>query len=190
MPPALAGRVFTTSATQEAVTCPGPALIMGEKKNSSLCILGSFGYSNLTFFQLKQKFAVKIRCSFDKKNKTKTKWPWLSSWEWDFPCSSVGKESACNAEGPGLIPGLGRSPGEGNGDPLQYSCLENPMDCSLPGSSVHGILQASILEWPAILSSRGSSRSRKWTQISCITGRFFTNWATGEAPFKHQAILN
>ena len=39
-----------------------------------------------------------------------------------------GKESACNAEDPGSIPGLGRSPGEGNGSPLQYSCLENPMD--------------------------------------------------------------
>ena len=37
-------------------------------------------------------------------------------------------ESACNAGNPGLIPGLGRSPGEGNGSPLQYSCLENPMD--------------------------------------------------------------
>ena len=44
------------------------------------------------------------------------------------PDSSVGKESACNAGGPGSIPGLGRSPGEGNGNPLQYSCLENPMD--------------------------------------------------------------
>ena len=42
--------------------------------------------------------------------------------------SSVGKESACNAEDLGLIPGSGRSPGEGNGNPLQYSCLENPMD--------------------------------------------------------------
>ena len=42
------------------------------------------------------------------------------------PHSSVGKESACNSGGPGLIPGLGRSPGEGNGNPLQYSCLENP----------------------------------------------------------------
>ena len=41
---------------------------------------------------------------------------------------SVGKESACNAEDPGWIPGSGRSPGEGNGNPLQYSCLENPMD--------------------------------------------------------------
>ena len=43
-----------------------------------------------------------------------------------FPHSSVGKESSCNAEDPGLIPGVGRSPGEGNGNPLQYSCLENP----------------------------------------------------------------
>ena len=45
-----------------------------------------------------------------------------------FPCSSVGKESACNAEDSCLIPGLGRSSGEGNGNPPQYSCLENPMD--------------------------------------------------------------
>ena len=45
-----------------------------------------------------------------------------------FPPSSVGKESACNAGNLGSIPGLGKSPGEGNGNPLQYSCLENPMD--------------------------------------------------------------
>ena len=45
-----------------------------------------------------------------------------------FPGGSAGKESACNAGDPGSIPGLGRSPGEGNGNPLQYSCLENPMD--------------------------------------------------------------
>ena len=44
------------------------------------------------------------------------------------PSSSDGKESARNAGDPGLIPGLGRSPGEGNGNPLQYSCLENPME--------------------------------------------------------------
>ena len=59
--------------------------------------------------------------------------------EGGFPCSSVGKESAYNAGDPGLIPGLGRSHGEGNGNPLQYSCLDNPMDCSLPGSFVHGV---------------------------------------------------
>ena len=45
-----------------------------------------------------------------------------------FPYSSVGKESVCNAGDLGLIPGLGRSPGEGNVNPLQYSCLENSMD--------------------------------------------------------------
>ena len=44
-----------------------------------------------------------------------------------FPGGSDGKASACNARDLGLIPGLGRSPGEGNGNPLQYSCLENPM---------------------------------------------------------------
>ena len=46
-----------------------------------------------------------------------------------FPCSSAGKESACNVGGLGLIPGLGRSPGERKGYPLQYSALENSMDC-------------------------------------------------------------
>ena len=45
-----------------------------------------------------------------------------------FPAGSDSKESVCNAGVLGLIPGLGRSPGEGNGNPLQYSCLENPMD--------------------------------------------------------------
>ena len=45
-----------------------------------------------------------------------------------FPGGSGGKASACNVGHPGLIPGSGRSPGEGNGNPLQYSCLENPMD--------------------------------------------------------------
>ena len=52
------------------------------------------------------------------------------------------------------------------------------MDCSPPsGSSVHGILQASILQWAVILFSRGSSQHRAWTQVSYIAGRFFTIWA-------------
>ena len=46
----------------------------------------------------------------------------------DFPGSSDGKMSACNVEDPGAIPGSGRSPGEGNGNPRQFSCLENSMD--------------------------------------------------------------
>ena len=45
-----------------------------------------------------------------------------------FPGGASGKESTCNAAEPGFIPGLGRPPGEGNGDPVQDSCLENPMD--------------------------------------------------------------
>ena len=52
---------------------------------------------------------------------------------------------------------------------------------SPPGSSVHGILQARILEWVAISFSKGSSWPRDWTQVSCIAGRFFTLWATREA---------
>ena len=50
-----------------------------------------------------------------------------------FPCGSAGKESTCNAGDLGLIPGLGRSAGEGNGYPLQYSGLENSMDCIVLG---------------------------------------------------------
>ena len=63
------------------------------------------------------------------------------------------------------------------------SCLTpgDPMDWGLPGSSVHGILQAGILEWVAFLFSKGSSQLRDWTRVSCLTGRFFTYWAIREA---------
>ena len=54
-------------------------------------------------------------------------------------------------------------------------------DCSLPGSSVHGILQARILEWVAISFSRGSSRPRNRTRVTCIAGGFFADWAMREA---------
>ena len=61
-----------------------------------------------------------------------------------------------------------------------YLILCDPMDCSPPGSSVHGILQARIQEWVAIPFSRGSSWPRDQTQVSCIIGRFFTIWDTGK----------
>ena len=54
-----------------------------------------------------------------------------------FPCGSAGKESACNVEDLGSVPGLGRSPGERKGYPLQYSSLENSMDCT-----VHGVTKS------------------------------------------------
>ena len=56
-----------------------------------------------------------------------------------FPGGSEGKESACSAGDPGLIPGLGRSPGEGNGYPLQCSCLENSMYTGAWWGTVHGV---------------------------------------------------
>ena len=64
-----------------------------------------------------------------------------------FPDSSVDKESACNAGDPNLIPGLGRSPGEGKGYPLQYSGLENSMGCT-----VHGV-------------------AKRWTRLTAFTAR-------------------
>ena len=59
-----------------------------------------------------------------------------------FPGGSDGKASAYNVGDPGLIPGLGRSPGEGNGNPLQYSCLENPMDGGAWLGTVHGVAKS------------------------------------------------
>ena len=77
---------------------------------------------------------------------------------------------------------------------LLFSCvwlfatltLCNPMDCSLPGSFVHEISQARILEWVAISFSRGSSWSRDWTQVSCIARWILYHWVTR----KGQCVLN
>ena len=65
----------------------------------------------------------------------------------------------------------------------------DPMDCSPPGSSVHGIFQAKILEWIAISFSRGSSGPRDWTWVSCTAGRFFTIWATRESQGRKVKVL-
>ena len=66
---------------------------------------------------------------------------------WDLPYNSDGKESACNTGDPGSIPGSGRSSGEGIGNPLQYSCLEDPMDRGA---------------WQSI----GRGVAKRWTQLS------------------------
>ena len=104
-----------------------------------------------------------------------------------FPGGSDSKESTCNVGGLCLIPGLGRSPGEGKGYPLPYSGLENSTDCDLPGPSVHGIHQAIILERVAMPSSRRSSQPRDRTQVSNTAGRFFTARAS-EVFSKHSWI--
>ena len=61
---------------------------------------------------------------------------------WGFPGGSDCKESACNAGNLGSIPGLGRSPGEGHGNPLKYSCRENPMDRGALRAIVHGVTKS------------------------------------------------
>ena len=63
----------------------------------------------------------------------------LHEWDEDFPGGSDGKVSAYNAADPGSIPGLGRSPGEGNGNLLHYSCLENSMDRGAWRAAVLGV---------------------------------------------------
>ena len=90
--------------------------------------------------------------SVGKESACKCRGCWFSSWvgkiRWrrdrlptpvfsGFPCGSAGKESTCNARDLGLISGLGRSPGEGKGYPLQYSGLENSMDCE-----IHGVVKS------------------------------------------------
>ena len=79
--------------------------------------------------------ATKTRCSQMNKYFLKRKM--------GFPHSSVGKESACNAGDPGSIPGLERSPGEGHGNPCQYSCLENPTGRGTWRATVHGAAEES-----------------------------------------------
>ena len=68
------------------------------------------------------------------------------------PGAADGKESTCNAEDIGLIPGFGRSPGEGNGYPLQYSGLENSMDRGAGQATVHGIRKSDVTERFALSS--------------------------------------
>ena len=71
---------------------------------------------------------------------------------------------------------------------LSLSCNQlfcEPMDCSPPGSSVHGIFQARILEWVATSFSRGSSWTRDWTHVSCLAGVFFTT----EPPVLHLFVV-
>ena len=75
-----------------------------------------------------------------------------------FPCDSAGKESACNAGDLGSIPGLGRSPGEGKGYPLQYSGLENSTDCTVHEVSKSRTQLSNFhFTWEPILAFRGYS---------------------------------
>ena len=85
---------------------------------------------------------------------------------WVFSGGSDGKASACNTGDLGSVPGSGRSPGEGNSNPLQYSCLENPMDGGAWQAIVHGIAESDATEQLYFLSLHfiGSKEAR--TRVS------------------------
>ena len=103
-----------------------------------------------------------------------------------FPGGSDGKASARNAEGPGSIPGSGRSPGEGNGNPLQYSCLENSMDGGAWWATVHGVAKSrtrlsdftKLLKW-------GPPVRQKLPVNDCLTGRLVVNLTHDFIPTRH-----
>ena len=86
-----------------------------------------------------------------------------------FPGDSDGKASACNAGDKGSIPGLGRSPGEGNGNPLQYSCWK------IPWTGEPGRLQSIGLQ--------------SWTQLSNFTSYFYRGWDLEKEKTTHYSIL-
>jgi len=67
---------------------------------------------------------------------------WSNSYIPGFPCGSDGKESACDAGDPGSVSRFGRFPGEANGNPLQYSCLENSMDRGVWQATIHGVAKS------------------------------------------------
>ena len=88
---------------------------------------------------------------------------------YDFPGGLDGKASAYNAGDPGSIPGSGRSPVEGNGNPLQYSCLENPMDGGAWWATVHGVTKS-----PTQLSDFPFT-SFQWTPVDVSIVTFIGN---------------
>ena len=99
-----------------------------------------------------------------------------------FPGDSVGKHPPANAEDSGSIPGSGRSPGEGNGNPLRYSCLENPMDKGAWRATVHGVTKSRtrVIDWACMhegTNNYASDLSQNAKSFSIITpfGDFFTS---------------
>ena len=108
---------------------------------------------------------------------------WATVWFWGFeiiysgwkgfPGSSAGKESACNAGGSGLIHGLGRSPGEGHGHPLQYSCLEHPHGRrSWAGYSLWRSKELDMTEWLSPAHAIGK-QAKNGTRVMSVTYKIY-----------------
>ena len=87
-----------------------------------------------------------------------------------FPGSLVGKEFTGDAGDPGSIPGSGRSPGGGNGNPLQYSCLENPMDRAAWRATVHSIIKSQTrLSGYTTPTEKMNKQATDWEKDTCQT---------------------
>ena len=97
---------------------------------------------------------------------------------WGFPGGSDGKESVCNAGDSGSIPELGRSPREGNGNPLQYSCLENAMNRGAWWATVHGVAKS----WTWLSDSHTHTHTHTHTHISSV------NYPLRILPFYHTSF--
>ena len=101
-----------------------------------------------------------------------------------FPGASDGKESACSAGDLGSIPGLGRSPGEGNGNSLSYSCLENPMDRETWWVTVHGLAKSWLQGVTNTESFPGGTRGKeRGCQYRRPRRRGFDPWV-GRIPWR------
>ena len=116
-------------------------------------------------------------------------WPWKLELPilLGFPCGSAGKESACNAGDLDLIPGFKRSPGEGKGYPLQYSGLENSMDCI-----VHEVTESQILTEQLSLSTMQNQKHCKCSfkyQVNGMRWLFYLPWQGTEYKLK-QSLIN
>ena len=118
----IAGGLFTSWATREAQLCISLTAFPDYDEVKYFFHYGSFGYFLLQIICLYHLLISLIGSVFLSSNFK------YSLYVVGFPGGSDGKVSACNAGDPGSIPGLGRSPEEGNGNPLQYLCLENSMD--------------------------------------------------------------
>ena len=134
-----------------------------------------------------------IQVGLRKHHYEQSQWRWWnSSWAISNPerwcCESAALNMLANLENSAVATGLVKVsfhsiPKESE----KWSCSVmsdslRPHGLSLPGSSVHGVFQARVLEWFSISFSKGSSHPRDWSQVSCTVGRCFTIWATREEP--------
>ena len=143
----------------------------------TFCFLFSIGWHFLSFFLtalLRLAYTMVSSTpglggkdqSFTMKDNIRYRFFEAAFWGWGFPDGSEIKMSACNAGDPGLIPGSGRSPEEGDVNPLQYSCLENPMDRGAWQATVHGVSKSQT--WLSDFTFTFTLRLRKLPSVPSL----------------------